>query len=242
MKLLPVIDLKQGIVVRGVAGRREQYRPLVSGLTSSCAPVDVAKAFRDHLGCDEIYLADLDAIARKPPAFSTYAAIQAAGLQLWVDAGVCDVEDAARVNDAGIHRLVVGLETVEGPKALARIVDRCGPNRVVFSLDLRDGRPLARSSWPVAAEPETIAALAVAVGLERMIVLDLADVGTARGNRTLALCRRLHVSFPKVELIAGGGVRDLADLRSLQEGGVSRALVASALHDGRITRGDIARL
>ena len=42
MKILPVIDLMGGQVVRGVAGRRDQYRPVVSRLTPSSAPLDVA--------------------------------------------------------------------------------------------------------------------------------------------------------------------------------------------------------
>jgi phosphoribosylformimino-5-aminoimidazole carboxamide ribotide isomerase len=35
-------------------------------------------------------------------------------------------------------------------------------------------------------------------------------------------------------VIAAGGVRDLEDCRTLRDAGVSGALVASALHDGRI--------
>jgi uncharacterized protein related to proFAR isomerase len=30
MQVIPVIDLKDGVVVHGIAGRREEYRPLVS--------------------------------------------------------------------------------------------------------------------------------------------------------------------------------------------------------------------
>src|ERR1700683_5265186 len=141
MKILPVIDLKGGLVVRGLAGRREHYQPIVSRLISSCSPIDVAKAFRDRLGLKEIYLADLDAIAGGSPALATYAAIQAAGMRLWVDAGVRDPEDAARLSGA-VHRLIVGLETVEGPEALVGICSRPGADAVIFSLDLQDGRPL----------------------------------------------------------------------------------------------------
>ena len=68
MRILPVIDLKGGLVVRGVAGRRQEYRPVVSRLTPSSRPIDVAGAFRDHLGLDHLYLADLDAIAGAAPA------------------------------------------------------------------------------------------------------------------------------------------------------------------------------
>ena len=68
MRVVAVLDLMGGKVVRGVGGRRSEYRPVVSRLTTSCDPVAVAEAFRQQLGIDELYLADLDAIAGARPA------------------------------------------------------------------------------------------------------------------------------------------------------------------------------
>src|SRR5579872_5647704 len=48
MRIVPVLDLLGGVVVRGVGGRRREYRPVVSRLTPSCDPLDVARAFADH--------------------------------------------------------------------------------------------------------------------------------------------------------------------------------------------------
>src|SRR3954451_10657844 len=50
MFFLPVIDVRGGIVVRALAGRRSEYRPLVSTLTESADPVTVATAIRDRYG------------------------------------------------------------------------------------------------------------------------------------------------------------------------------------------------
>src|SRR5438046_4078339 len=97
MRIIPVLDLKGGVVVRGVAGRREEYRPIVSRLVASAAPIAVARAFRDRLGLTELYLADLDAIAGASPAWTTYKEIQAIGCQVWVDAGVRNAADALAV-------------------------------------------------------------------------------------------------------------------------------------------------
>jgi len=70
MKILPVLDVMGGVVVRGIAGRRSEYRPIVSRLTASTDPGDVAEAFRQHFGFDQLYLADLDALADRPPALA----------------------------------------------------------------------------------------------------------------------------------------------------------------------------
>src|SRR5713226_7168247 len=115
MRIIPVIDIKNGVVVRGIGGQRDLYQPIISRLTSSHLPVDIARAFRDQLRLSEIYLADLDAIAGAEPAWQIYEDIQSLGCRLWVDAGVRDVSRARNLSKAGIVDVVVGLETLAGP-------------------------------------------------------------------------------------------------------------------------------
>src|SRR5262249_9370008 len=151
MRILPVLDLMHGRIVRGVGGRRHEYRPIQSRLVRSAEPLDVARALRDHFGLTEFYLADLDAIAAAAPALATYAALQADGFTLLADAGLRRASDADPLLAAGVSGLVAGLETLDGPATLGDLVRRVGPARLVFSLDLHDGRPLAAPTWPPAA-------------------------------------------------------------------------------------------
>jgi phosphoribosylformimino-5-aminoimidazole carboxamide ribotide isomerase len=240
MRVIPVIDLKGGVVVRGVGGRRAEYRPIISRLTASSQPLEVARAFREHFGLTLLYVADLDAIAGAAPALVTYAALRADGFRLWVDAGLRDSADAAPL--AGVEGIVAGLETLTGPQALRRLCQQFGGSRIIFSLDLKGGQPLTHSSaWDVSSA-WALAGQAAGCGVARLIVLDLERVGQAGGTGTEALCRRLALAFPEVEVITGGGVRDVAELHELRRDGVSAALVASALHDGRLGRADLESL
>jgi phosphoribosylformimino-5-aminoimidazole carboxamide ribotide isomerase len=234
VRLIPVIDIQRGVVVRGVGGRRHEYRPLQSSLVRSTDPVAVADALVRHCRPAELYVADLDAVAGGEPAFATLAALNALGVDVWVDSGVRDADDAGRLADAGVGTIVVGLETVRGPAALGRVLDRVEPNRVVFSLDLRDGRPLGdASAWPN-PDATAIAASAVGLGVRRVILLDLARVGVGSGAGTESLLRRLANDHPGVEFIAGGGIGGPDDVRQLADAGAAGVLVASALHDGRL--------
>jgi len=241
MRLLPVLDLMGGQVVRGIAGRRQEYRPIASRWTASCQPLDVALALREQFGFLELYLADLDAIGGAPPALATFAALRSPGFRLWVDAGVRGPADAALLADGGIESLVVGLETVRGPEVLAAICRACG-DRVVFSLDLKDGSPLGEAAAWGRLDAWAIAGQVLALGVRRLIVLDLARVGMSGGTGTEDLCGRLAAAYPAVEVLAGGGVRGVADLRGLQAAGVRGVLLASALHDGRLSRQDLSDL
>jgi phosphoribosylformimino-5-aminoimidazole carboxamide ribotide isomerase len=240
MRILPVLDLMRGCVVRAVAGRRHAYRPVVSGLAPSSEPLAVARAFRQHFGLNELYLADLDAITGAEPNVAVLADLRGHRFRLWVDAAVRDRSRAVQVAHAGVEGVVVGLETVAGPSALACICQELG-ERVVFSLDLRAGQPLGDLREWQDRDAESIAQQAVECGVRRILVLDLARVGTGTGSGTADLCRRLAAQ-EGIEVWAGGGVRGVADLQALRDGGVRAALVASALHDGALTRTDLEAL
>lgn len=242
MHILPVLDLLQGVVVRGIAGRRSEYRPIVSRLTASCQPLDVARAFRDNFGLETLYLADLDALGGGPPAWETYRQLIAAGFRLWVDAGVAEPAQAEELAAAGVDTVILGLESLTGPEVLAAVTQCLRPDRLAFSLDLKDGQPLgAPAAWGP-ADARTIARQVVAAGINRLIVLDLARVGLGAGTGTEALCAQLAADFADLAILAGGGVRGLEDLLRLRQLGLAGALVASALHDGRLTRAMLAAL
>jgi phosphoribosylformimino-5-aminoimidazole carboxamide ribotide isomerase len=232
MRVWPVLDLLRGVVVRGVAGRRETYRPIQSRLCDSAAPLAIAQALRDHFGLDRLYVADLDGIVHGRGNDGIWRDLSDAGFELMVDAGSANVVGAEHVLRTGARRAIVGLESCPAPADLREILRGVGADRVVFSLDLKDGRPLATENWPRTSSE--IAEEALAAGVQAVIVLDLAAVGTGRGVPTLDLCRDLVSRYPGVEWITGGGVNALEDLDTLAGSGVSGALVASALHDGRI--------
>lgn len=233
MRVIPVIDLLGGQVVRAIGGRRHEYRPIESPLCRDAQPATVARAFVETFGFDTVYIADLDAITGREPDLVSYKAIADCGVELWIDAGVQDLNRA-------YERVIVGLESIDGPDEISQLVATIGADRCIFSLDLRDGRPLT-SAWQ-SYTPEQIAKVAFDAGVRAFIVLDLAQVGGFGGAQTESLCRRLREMMPDVELYAGGGVRDVNDLLALASAGCDGAPVASALHDGRITVENLAAI
>jgi phosphoribosylformimino-5-aminoimidazole carboxamide ribotide isomerase len=114
-----------------------------------------------------------------------------------------------------------------------------GPERAVFSLDLKGGQlnvpdtGMDTDLWQQ-MDAMGVARKAVEIGFRKMIVLDVAAVGGGQGVRTLSLTKKLADKFPDLEIISGGGVPSVEDLKSLATAGCQHALVASALHDGRI--------
>ena len=232
MRVIPVIDLKSGAAVHAVRGERERYRPLRSEIVAGCDPVQVTRAVRGALGLDELYVADLDAIAGGPAQRKILTALRHEA-RVMVDAGVGDVPAVRLLLELGAARVVIATETLAAQSALDRLRAELPDAPLVLSLDLRAGRVLSPDA--------ELARLGAAEALERLghsgvtevIVLDLARVGSGAGP-DVALVRELCARFPELELLAGGGVRDVADLRALAEAGAAGALVATALHGGAI--------
>jgi phosphoribosylformimino-5-aminoimidazole carboxamide ribotide isomerase len=81
--------------------------------------------------------------------------------------------------------------------------------------------------------------LAAGAGVTSMIVLELARVGTSAGP-DVEMIEAVRRAVPLVDLFAGGGVRGPEDLTRLAEAGCDGALVATALHDGRLGSGHVA--
>jgi phosphoribosylformimino-5-aminoimidazole carboxamide ribotide isomerase len=230
MRVVGVIDLKDGMAVHAVRGERERYRPVQSVLTPDGGdPLALARALRSALGLAELYVADLDAITGAGGNDAVIAAL-AREMRVMVDAGVSEPQRARELLDLGAHRVVVGTETLPGPDALDALL----PLRsVVLSVDLRDGRLLSPDPRLAGLPALEAVERLHREGLREAIVLDLARVGSGAGL-DMELIAGLHAAFPALVLLAGGGVRDAADLDALGEAGAAGALVATALHSGVI--------
>jgi phosphoribosylformimino-5-aminoimidazole carboxamide ribotide isomerase len=156
------------------------------------------------------------------------------GVPLWVDAGTSTATDAAAAIELGATTVVVGLETLTTFDALSAVCEAIGGARVAFSLDLRHGVPLVSPNGPAGlTSASDVARRAAAAGAGTVIVLDLARVGTGAGI-DLPLMRAVRDAAPDVALIAGGGVRNDADLQALLAAGYDGALVATALLSGAL--------
>jgi phosphoribosylformimino-5-aminoimidazole carboxamide ribotide isomerase len=240
MRVIPVIDLKSGSAVHAVLGERERYRPLSSRLVDGSDPVRVARAFRHTLGLDELYVADLDAIAGGSPHREAVAAL-AREARVMVDAGVTDAAAVRPLLELGAARVVIGTETLADPGALGRLRAELPDAPLVLSLDLRGDRVVSRDAELGRLGAADALALLRQSGVKEVIVLDLARVGSGAGP-DVALVRELCARLPELRLLAGGGVRDGADLGALVDAGAAGALLATALHSGAIGAGELGTL
>ena len=227
MELIPVMDLRQGLVVHARQGQRDAYRPVDSPLCRDPRPSAVAQALLSLTVARRVYVADLDGILDARPQAGLLQALMAAwpAVEWWIDAGLRDADDAdrlaARLGPAGERwRPVFGTESLRGAAALADLAPWAA--RGVLSLDRRAGQAMDPAG--VWSQP--------AVWWPRTIVMTLERVGSGAGPDLLTL-PALRAQAPQVRCWVGsGGVRSPADLADGAATGASAWLVASALHAG----------
>ena len=239
MKIIPVLDILDGVAVHAVRGERKQYKPLRSLLCPSADPLDVALAFK-RLGFAELYVADLDAISRNKPNLAIINQIaKTTGLKLMVDAGVADLNRAKELLVNRVSKVVIGTETLRCTRFVEEAVRSLGSDRIISSLDLKNGRLLGEIASDTLLEPLDLLRQFQKMNVKQVIVLDLARVGSGEGV-DVPFLKKVLEAF-ELEVFVGGGVRNLADLRELKSIGISGVLLATALHSGAITVNELKK-
>lgn len=233
MKVIPVLDVLNGLAVHAIRGQRENYRPLRSVLLPSSDPVTIASLFKS-VGFDSLYLADLDAIQGGASSIVLYNRIKTkAKIDLMIDAGISNIEKADLVLKAGVSKIVVGTETLHDLAFISQSIKSFGEQRVIVSIDLKEGKLLSISDAIRSMEPLALTVELDKMGVTTVIVLDLARVGAESGVDESLM--KAILERTQLEVFVGGGIRNIKDLVELRKIGVSGALVATALHTGNLT-------
>ncbi len=218
LRCILACDLKGGVVVRGVRGEREKYRPIreYSQLVTTSEPLEMIRAMRPK----ETYIADLDRITGRGDHLAAIAGISKLSRTM-VDAGISRAEDAATIR-AVSGGIILGTETAGLP-----LIEALQGNDAIVSIDMRHGQMMAADP---ALRESPLATVRRLNGLELdgIILLDVARVGSGEGI-DLALMREA-VSVSRHPVIVGGGVRDVRDLEQIEQAGAAGAIVASAVH------------
>ena len=220
MQIIPVIDLKQGLVVHAVAGDRQKYQPIHhhSLLTTASDIHSVITAFLRLQPFRTFYIADLDAICATGNHANLIAELVAAypDIEFWIDNGsqLADLETPQPPN----YTAVIGTESQLQPEFSQR--------KFVLSLDYKQELPAGHPDWFTDSR----------YWPQQIIVMTLSRVGSQNGP-DFAKLQQLAENHTDKQFVAAGGIRHADDLRRLAALGVEAARVASALHKGVITAG-----
>ena len=218
MKIIPVIDLLHGCVVRAERGQRQDYRPWRSALCRSADPIDLVHTLHVERHFPLIYMADLDAIQQQGDHAALLARINGLfpELHLWFDGGFQTPADLTRIGQLSRVRAVIGSESWTDRQVR--------PNEgSLLSIDSDALGP--RDPSGICGDP-----------LRRphdLILMNLGRVGSRQGPDS-DLLEEWRNKAPGARLYLAGGIRNIDDVVTARSAGAHGVLTASALHDGSL--------
>ena len=228
--VVPVIDLKGGLVVHARTGARAAYRPIETPLGPADNPIAIARALLAITASPALYIADLDAIDGAGNHFDLCRDLADAlpATALWIDAGFSNVTDCAFWLPLGAT-LVIGSESLPAIGNWHELHSTYGES-LVLSLDFAAEGLRGPTAHPVGA-----------CGVARTGSSPCASIASAPMKaRTSSACG-MWSRRPGTRAVYGaGGLRRIGDLEAIAAAGAKGALIATALHEGAITQNEIA--
>jgi len=239
MLVIPAIDLKNGLCVRLMQGRKSEMTVYNEN------PLEVAQEFASA-GAEMIHVVDLDGAFNEPDSPNRAVVrkiVGAVDVPIEFGGGVRTVEDVQQLCDAGVARVVLGTVAAESPDSLKDFVSWFSA-KICVGIDAREGRVMSRgweTSTPLMAVD--LARSVAKSGVERIIYTDIARDGTLVGpnvEQTLAVIRAANV-----RVTASGGISSLDDIKRLRDAGeplLDSVIVGKALYEGKFKLQDAIRV
>ena len=228
MEVIPAIDLRGGRCVRLRQGDFQRETVF------SDDPLAMALHWQEQ-GGPRLHVVDLDGAAAGEPAHLEVISAIVASLEIpvQVGGGIRSATTAQTWLEAGVDRVVIGTAAVRDPGMVQDVCREYGSERVVVSIDARDGM-VALQGWTEASEVSVLelAQRMAGLGIARLLYTDIARDGMLTGpdlDTNAQLARETGMA-----VLASGGVASVEDIRRLASTGVEGVIVGRALYTGAV--------
>ncbi|MBN2154993.1 MAG: hypothetical protein JW776_03020 [Candidatus Lokiarchaeota archaeon] len=238
-RIIPVIDIMNGIAVHANKGVRNEYLPIHMKFSISSQPIDLITTFFNNFGFAEVYIADLDSIIREKPNFDLLRMLgKDSPLKIMLDAGIRNLYDVIQFKSLGLSKIILATETIDSFSVIDDTINELGREHIIVSIDMKHQKLISESAEIARMDIKEIMEKLLERDIMEIILLDLAKIGSMEGD-SASDYKNLRTQYPKVNFIVGGGVKDMKDINALKSQGFNGALVATALHKGIIKPSEI---
>jgi phosphoribosylformimino-5-aminoimidazole carboxamide ribotide isomerase len=234
MKIIPAIDIIDGKCVRLTQGDYAQKKVYNEN------PLEVAKEF-EAAGITNLHLVDLD--GAKASQIINYKVLEkiASQTNLKIDfgGGLKSNEDLKIAFDSGANQITGGTIAVKNPELFLSWLQKYGSEKIILGADIKNGK-IATNGWQEESDIELLDFLEIYLegGIEYVICTDISKDGLLQGS-AVDLYAKIKNEFPKIKLIASGGVVSIEELEKLKDLEMHGAIVGKAIYEGKIKLEDL---
>ena len=234
MKVIPAIDVINGRCVRLFKGDynfSKEYLP---------SPLEMAQKI-EQAGFSDLHLIDLE--GAKVGRVVNWPVIeqitQNTKLVIEMGGGIRAKDEAVRLLDLGVARVMLGSLAMQSPEILQDLLAVFGPEKIMVDIGWKNSG-VYYHGWQEKANKsfEQVARDFLAMGVRRILLTDVDKDGVLEGPN-FELYERVSRDFPELLITASGGVSSKNDLQQLKDIGVIAVVVGKALHEGQLSLSDL---
>ncbi len=230
MKLILAIDIINGKCVRLTQGDYQQKKVYNEN------PLEIAKAF-EGAGIENLHVVDLD--GAKAGAVQNWKVLETICFQtnLKVDfgGGLRTIDEAKKAFDCGANQITGGSIAIKNRAVFLEWIDLFGGEKIILGVDAKDEK-IAVHGWQEVTEVSLFDFIESyqSAGIQTIICTDISKDGMLQGAAN-DLYKKIQTQFPKLNVVASGGVSNIEDLEELKALGLYGTIFGKAFYEGRIT-------
>lgn len=204
------------------------------------SPIDVAKQFEDH-GITRIHLIDLDgARSGSTINFDILHLVSAyTNLKINFTGGMHTDGDVLKAFEYGAESITAASVAISNSQLFSNWLMSYGREKVALAADSLDGVIRIRG-WQKGTSKDLFEHVAFFYerGLKYLKTTDISKDGILEGP-SFDLYKKLIKEFPDLSIFASGGIRNIDDIKQLNDIGLYGAIFGKAFYEGKITLKDI---
>ncbi|MBA3706485.1 MAG: 1-(5-phosphoribosyl)-5-[(5-phosphoribosylamino)methylideneamino]imidazole-4-carboxamide isomerase [Bacteroidetes bacterium] len=228
--IIPAIDIIDGKCVRLTQGDYAQKKVYNDN------PLEVALMFED-IGIKRLHLVDLDGAKKGTVINLKVLETIASKTKLVIDfgGGIKTDKDIQNVYDAGANIATIGSIAVKDKELFFSWLHKYGTSKILLGADVKNEK-IAVGGWLETTDVSVFDFIKenMEQGVKDIFCTDISKDGLLQGP-SIDLYKSIIQQFPKINLIASGGVAEVKDLEELKKIGCSGAIVGKAIYEERIT-------
>jgi phosphoribosylformimino-5-aminoimidazole carboxamide ribotide isomerase len=190
----------------------------------------------EHIGFKRLHVVDLDGAKSRHIVNNAVLHEITTLTKLAVDfgGGIKTDEDLQVAFDNGAQMVTVGSIAVTHPDLFLGWVSQYGADRFILGADVRNGK-ISINGWKDDSEEDLLPFLEkyIRAGVRNVLCTEISKDGTLSGP-AIELYTRVMQAYPKLHLIASGGVSSIEDIKSLDAAGIPAVVFGKAIYEGKI--------
>ncbi len=236
IQIIPSILIRKGKIVKQKQNDHSQETDYEKN------PVDLSLEYEDH-GIEVVHLVDLDGAERGAPI--NYHVLEAitGHTKLKVDftGGITTDGDINKAYEYGASYITAATIAAYQPDLFASWIISYGREKMTLGADSMDGK-IAIKGWIKKTQIDLFEHIRYFYdrGLKYVKTTDISRNGLLEGP-SFDLYKKIIDSFPGIQVLACGGVRNFDDIEELNKIGVFAVIIGKAFYEGKITLDEVLK-